>query len=169
MWRYHGQERPEFAIDPAPGQESVWDYPRPPGVMPDARLVEVRDREQLLARSCATLRVLETASPPTYYLPERDVDLALLVRAPGRSLCEWKGAAIYWALARDPEQVVAWSYPDPLPAYAALRGAIAFYPGRLSCTLAGEAVQAQPGGFYGGWVTSGIVGPWKGAPGTSAW
>ena len=169
MWRYFGQVRPEFAIPPGPGQESVWDYPRPPVVVPDTRLVVVRTVGASIAESRASLRILETASPPAYYLPRADVDMTRLVRVPGRSVCEWKGEAGYWALARDPERPVAWSYEQPTAAFAAISGALAFYPGRVECSVDGQPVRPQAGGFYGGWVTDEIVGPCKGAPGTGHW
>src|SRR5579871_1303595 len=114
-WRYIGQSRPKFAWIPAPGQESVWDYPRPPRLEPDAREVLVKAGEQLICRTRQAMRVLETASPPTFYLPPDTVQTALLVRAPGSSRCEWKGEAVYWSLARNgaDSAPVAWSYPRP--------------------------------------------------------
>jgi len=118
------------------------------------------------------LRVLETSHPPVYYLPPGDVDLSLLVPAPGSSYCEWKGVARYWDLAARDERLpkVAWSYPDPLPAFEALRDHLAFYAGPLdACLVDGEQVRPQPGGFYGGWITCDLVGPFKGGPGTFGW
>ena len=100
MWRYSGQERPDYAETPGPGQESVWDYPRPPRLHPDRRRVEVFAGDDLLARSSGTYRVLETASPPTFYIPPGDVRLELLRAAPGRTVCEWKGTAVYWRRSR---------------------------------------------------------------------
>jgi len=170
MWRYRGQQRPDFASVPGPGQESVWDYPRPPVLVADARLVEVRDQGVLIARTRAAQRVLETASPPTFYLPRSDVDLSHLVAIAGHSRCEWKGVASYWALISDPDQgAIGWSYEEPDEAFEALRGALSFYPARLDCRVDGEPVRAQPGGFYGGWVTAEIVGPFKGEAGTGNW
>ncbi|MCG8455965.1 MAG: DUF427 domain-containing protein [Holophagales bacterium] len=172
MWQYRGQTRPPFAAEPSTGQESVWDYPRPPLAEAVSREVVVSqlDGGPELARSTGALKVMETASPPTYYLPGSDVATAHLVPAPGSSLCEWKGMARYWALASDPEgQAVAWSYDDPSPRFAELRRCFAFYPGRVACFLDGERVRPQPGGFYGGWVTDELVGPWKGEPGTGHW
>lgn len=170
-WAFDGSRRPPFALVPGAAEESVWDYPRPPRVVADARLVEVRTPTGLLASSVRALRVLETASPPTFYLPADDVDAAQLLRAgEARSRCEWKGEAVYWRLAAAPAAgPVAWSYPAPHPAYAALAAHYAFYPGRVACFVDGARVQPQPGGFYGGWVTAEIVGPWKGAPGTAHW
>lgn len=162
-------ERPAFAIEPGPGQESVWDYPRPPAVMRDSRTVEVRDGAALIAFSTASYKVMETASPPTFYIPRANVNLDLLVQVDDRTYCEWKGTASYWALARCPEVPVAWSYERPRSAFDVIKGFIAFYPGRLDCFLDGERVRAQAGRFYGGWITSEVVGPFKGDPGTGHW
>lgn len=170
MWKYTGQERPAFAEEPAPGQESVWDYPRPPALVSSEAVVEVKYGGLLLAKSSACLRVLETASPPTYYIPGQDVDWSTLVRIDGSSFCEWKGRATYWALASDPEaRGVAWSYASPNERFAAIDGCVSFYPGRVDCRVNGEQVQPQPGEFYGGWVTKSVTGPFKGKPGTGHW
>jgi uncharacterized protein (DUF427 family) len=170
MWQYRGQKRPEFATVPGPGQESVWDYPRPPELRADGRLVEIFSKDQTLASSGKTYRVLETASPPSFYIPIEDVKQALLKSAPGHSVCEWKGRAQYWSLADNPEGgVVGWSYPNPTRAFAPIKDYIAFYPAALACYVAGERVRAQPGRFYGGWITNEIVGPFKGQPGTESW
>lgn len=170
-WQNTGRSRPAFALEPGPGQESVWDYPRPPAIAPDERLVEVRSGERLIAATRGAVRILETASPPTFYLPGDDVDTSLLAPAPGASWCEWKGDARYWKLAFDgaPAHAVAWDYPDPNPGFAAIKQYISFYPGRVACYVDGERVRPQPGGFYGGWLTDEIVGPVKGEPGTSGW
>ncbi len=168
MWQYTGVERPSFAEEPGPGQESVWDYPRPPALVTSDKLVVVEAGGVELARSSRCFRVLETASPPTWYIPAEDVNFEALVHAPGSSFCEWKGAASYWALATGGEEV-AWSYPDPSPRFVAIRDAVGFYPGRVACTVDGERVRPQPGHFYGGWVTDDIVGPVKGEPGTGHW
>lgn len=168
MWQYTGSERPPFAEEPGPGQESVWDYPRPPALDPSDREVIVRSGDLVIARSCRCVRVLETASPPTWYIPGDDVDMDTLVPVPGSSFCEWKGAASYWGLAST-GAMVGWSYPDPVASFAAIRGAFSFYPGRVECYVDGERVRPQPGEFYGGWVTDEIVGPMKGEPGTGHW
>jgi uncharacterized protein (DUF427 family) len=170
-WRHTGRARPAFAAPPGPGQESVWDYPRPPRIEAEARELLVTAGGATLARSRRGARVLETASPPTFYLPPDDVALALLAPAPGRSWCEWKGEARYFALAnagRDGEPV-AWSYPDPFPGFEAIAGWLAFYPGRVACHVGGVRAEPQPGGLYGGWVTPELAGPWKGAPGSEGW
>jgi uncharacterized protein (DUF427 family) len=170
MWNYSGQQRPDFAIRPDEGQESVWDYPRPPALVDFANLVEIRAGEETIARSMACMRVLETASPPTNYIPPDDVNLDLLVRVRGNSWCEWKGAAHYWGMAHVRNApAVAWGYADPTPAFESLRDWLCFYPGRSECSIDGERVIPQEGGFYGGWVTANIVGPWKGGPETSHW
>jgi len=171
MWRYVGTERPGFAVTPGPGQESVWDYPRPPRVERDARRIEVRVGDACVAKTDHALRVLETASPPTFYIPPADVDLQQLMAAAGSSHCEWKGEARYWSIRTDDQvlQQVAWSYPAPHEAFASLRDHIAFYPGRVACYVDGIRVQPQPGQFYAGWITPELVGPFKGAPGSEGW
>jgi uncharacterized protein (DUF427 family) len=168
-WTNRGQQRPPFAEEPGPGQESVWDYPRPPAVVPDARPVEVRDGGgRLVARAERTVRVLETSQPPAFYLPPASVVEGALVAVPGSSHCEWKGQAEYLALAGTATPV-GWRYPAPYEEFAALAGWVAFYPDRVACTVAGERVRPQPGGFYGGWITDDVVGPFKGGPGSSDW
>lgn len=170
MWKHQGQQRPDFADEPGAGQESVWDYPRPPALVDCAQLVEVKNGNDIIARSTRCKRVLETASPPTVYIPPDDIDFDLLQHAPGTSYCEWKGAAQYWGLATDKQaSALAWSYPDPNPAFVSIRDWLCFYPGRVECYIDGERVRPQEGGFYGGWVTDSVAGPWKGGPGTSHW
>ncbi|MEH6570325.1 MAG: DUF427 domain-containing protein [Halioglobus sp.] len=169
MWEYNGQKRPAFASKPGPGCESVWDYPRPPVLQPTDRRVRVSFDGREIARTASVFRILETASPPSYYLPESSVDWSRLVRCPGSSFCEWKGEARYWALASNPAEAVAWSYGNPRGTFAAVRDAVSFYPGRVDCFVDDERVRAQPGHFYGGWITDEIVGPVKGEPGTGHW
>lgn len=168
-WEHTGERRPDFAIEPGPGQESVWDYPRPPIAKSCAWLVEVRDGDTEIARSKQTYRLLETASPPTFYIPAADVNWDYLIETAGSSICEWKGSAQYWALKRDRDNAIGWTYPEPRPPFEKLKDHIAFYPGRIACFVAGEPVEAQAGHFYGGWVTDDIVGPFKGEPGTGHW
>jgi uncharacterized protein (DUF427 family) len=170
-WRDAPRRRPADVPRPGPGEESVWDYPRPPRVEAVAQRVHVEIEGRTLADTSAALRVLETAGAPAIYVPPRDVERALLVPAPGSSLCEWKGRARYWS-ARLGDRVapeVAWSYPQPFPEYAQLADHYAFYPDRAECFLGGARAAAQPGGFYGGWVTPGILGPFKGGPGSEGW
>ena len=171
QWRYDGGTRPEFAAFAASGQESVWDYPRPPRAERDGRCVEVFADGVTLAKTEDAVRILETASPPTFYIPANDVARELLISEAGRSTCEWKGQAGYWSLVMGNVTVrnVAWSYMHPVDAFAAIAGYFAFYPAKLECCVNGERVTPQPGGGYGGWVTTEIVGPFKGAPGTEWW
>ena len=170
-WRYYGQARPPFAETPGPGQRSVWDYPRPPRIEPEPREVVVVLGDVEVARTRRALRVLETASPPTVYIPRIDMATEYLHPAGGSSRCEWKGAARFWSVRIGAIVLdgVAWSYDDPLPAFDAIRDCLSFYPGRIQCRVDDVRVGAQPGGFYGGWVTSELVGPFKGGPGTSGW
>ncbi|MET7387548.1 DUF427 domain-containing protein [Streptomyces sp. NPDC005529] len=152
--------------------ESVWDYPRPPATRQDDRLVVVECAGVRVAESTRALRVLETSHPPVFYLPPDDVRTDLLRPTTERSWCEWKGPAAYWDLAvgSDVRPSAAWSYPEPVHAYASLAGHFAFYPTRVDrCTVDGETVTAQEGDFYGGWITAEIRGPFKGAPGTLGW
>jgi uncharacterized protein (DUF427 family) len=160
-------------IEPGPGQESAWDYPRPPAVVPSTRRVVVEHRGIVVADSTRALRVLETAGAPTWYLPPEDVRMDLLAMSGGRTtVCEWKGTARYLdlILAGDVSPRVAWTYPDPRPGFEAIRGHLAFYASRVDrATVDGDRVRPQPGGFYGGWVTDDVVGPFKGEPGTEGW
>lgn len=170
MWNYTGKRRPSNAIIPRADQESVWDYPRPPRIELCTHEVLVMNGDTELAVSRAALRVLETASPPTIYIPTYDVNLKHLVEVPQQSFCEWKGIASYLALAENSgSPPVAWYYPEPKKAFKRLREHIAFYPGRVECYLGGEAVKPQRSEFYGGWITNDIVGPCKGDPGTENW
>ena len=161
MWKYTGKHRPAFAEPTAQGQESVWDYPRPPALLADQRHIKVLAGGQQIASSQNALRLLETAAPPTFYLPITDIDMDRLQVVHGQSFCEWKGAARYWALLGSP-QPVAWDYPNPSPTYRKVFGHLAFYPGRVDCFVDEEAVRAQSSEFYGGWITDEIVGPFKG-------
>lgn len=169
MWKYAGQTRPSFAIAPKPGQESVWDYPRPPQLMADHRRVVVRSDERQLAATSTSFRLCETASPPTFYLPADCVDWDQLVPAPGASRCEWKGDAQYWALKTQPSTPIAWSYASPAQPYAAIKDHVAFYPAAVACFVDQVRVRPQAGRFYGGWITPELVGPFKGEPGTGHW
>jgi len=171
-WTWTGASRPPWADDPGPGQESVWDYPRPPRLAPDTRHIIVRDGDHIIAETRRAVRVLETASPPTVYIPRSDVDDDLIQAESGSSLCEWKGPASYWNVVLPDgtrHERVGWSYERPFPEFASLRGYLSFYPARLACAIDGELVTPQPGGFYGGWITSEVIGPFKGAPGSSGW
>jgi uncharacterized protein (DUF427 family) len=152
--------------------ESVWDYPRPPRVEPSGELVEVVLGGEVVARSATSWRVLETSHPPTYYLPRAAFADGVLRSSSGHTWCEWKGQASYFDLVAG--DVVArragWTYEQPTPGFEAIAGAIAVMPGLVDrCTVDGEVVVAQPGGFYGGWITSRVAGPFKGGPGTAGW
>ena len=169
MWNYQGRERPAFAIVPEPGQESVWNYPRPPIAKRCSRLVEVKYGDTLIASTTKCYRLMETASPPSFYLPPDDVNWNCLVESPGSSVCEWKGAARYWALKSNRDVPVGWDYPRPRARFDMIKNHVSFYPGRVECFVDGERVLPQPGRFYGGWITSDVVGPFKGEPGTGHW
>ncbi|MDQ2939215.1 MAG: DUF427 domain-containing protein [Actinomycetota bacterium] len=151
--------------------ESVWDYPRPPAVVSCERRVRVIHAGRTVAESDRALRVLETASPPTIYVPPEDVRAELLEPIEGHTVCEWKGQASYFDVAHEDgrAQRAAWTYTEPKDAYPELRDHIAFYPGRVECYLDDERVRPQTGDFYGGWITDEIVGPHKGEPGTESW
>jgi len=168
-WTNTGLTRPPFAQVPEPGQESVWDYPRPPVVVADQRLVVVGGDDPLVTTR-SSLRLLETASPPTFYLPMADTEMDRLIVLPRMtSVCEWKGRARYWATTDDPRVPIAWDYPEPFDGFDRLVDHLAFYPSRIACLVDSESVRAQAGSFYGGWITSEIVGPFKGESGTQGW
>jgi uncharacterized protein (DUF427 family) len=157
---------------PAPGQESVWDYPRPPRVEATSKRIRVVFAGVTIADTCAAQRVLETSHPPVYYIPRADIRQEHLVEAPGSSVCEWKGQARYFTVAVGDRRAerAAWSYPDPTAAFRAIRDHVAFYAGPMdACYVDDELVTPQPGGFYGGWITQDVVGPFKGEPGTWGW
>lgn len=163
-WKYYGQKRPSFAIKPKKGEESVWDYPRPPKIEVDSRHVVVKIGELVIAETDNAIRILETASPPTFYLPPTDIHFDALVQAEGESRCEWKGVAKYCSVNAQNQTIsqAAWSYPTPFEDYAAIKDHLSFYPTKVECFVNGERVRPQPGGFYGGWITNEIVGPVKG-------
>ncbi len=159
-------------VPPGPGQESVWDYPRPPRLEADARRVRVVLGGETIADTVRAQRVLETSHPPTFYLPRADFAPGALVPAPGSSFCEWKGHAAYLDLVGGGRTAprAAWFYPAPTARFAALVDHVALYPGAVDACLVGdERVRSQEGDFYGGWITDEIVGPFKGAPGTWGW
>jgi len=157
---------------PGPGQESVWDYPRPPRVEPETRHVTVVLDGRIIAESSATLRVLETSHPPNIYLPSDAVAPGVLIPNPRHTVCEWKGQAGYWDVhtGRRTVSAAAWGYPGPRSGYEALVDHVSFYPGLMdACYLGDEIVVPQPGSFYGGWITSDVVGPFKGGAGSWNW
>jgi uncharacterized protein (DUF427 family) len=150
----------------------VWDYPRPPRLEPTTSVVEVVLGGVTVARTERAYRVLETSHPPTYYLPVADFRPGSLRPATGSSYCEWKGNASYFDVVGGSQVAprVAWGYPHPTPTFAALLDHVALYPAAMDvCTVDGEVVTPQPGGFYGGWITSSVVGPFKGIPGSRFW
>jgi uncharacterized protein (DUF427 family) len=157
---------------PKPGQESVWDYPRPPRAEPCQHRVRVEFNRETIADTMRAWRLLETSHPPVYYIPQEDVQGEFLQASTRRTFCEFKGEARYWDLkvgtriSRD----AAWSYKSPDHPYDVLRDYLAFYPSRVdACFVDDERVQPQTEDFYGGWITSNIAGPFKGGPGTSHW
>ncbi len=170
MWEYDGSSRPPFADEPGIQQESVWDYPRPPRIECSVKQVRVISSKGLIAETLSALRVIETASPPVYYLPHSSIDWTFLRKIEHSSWCEWKGSASYLIYTGGEIEVIAgWSYEDPSDGFELLKGYASFYPRVLNCFLDTEPVQAQPGEFYGGWITKDILGPIKGGPGTSHW
>ncbi len=159
-------------INPGPGQESVWDYPRPPRLEATSKHLKVIFNNQVIAETTRAYRVLETSHPPVYYIPQEDVRMEFLTPTRQRSFCEFKGEAAYWDLTvgQSRSRNAAWSYPHPTGSFEPITNHLAFYASRVdSCLVDGEEVQAQAGDFYGGWITSDIVGPFKGAPGTRGW
>lgn len=159
-------------IEPAPGQESVWDYPRPPAVQDTGKHIEVFFNDILIADSTDAKRVLETASPPVYYIPPSDVEMRYLLKSDKTTFCEWKGEASYYTVSVHDKSAkdAAWFYPNPAPGYESIKNYIAFYPQLMdACYVDGEIVKPPPGKFYGGWITSDIAGPFKGEPGTEGW
>ena len=159
-------------IPPGPGQESVWDYPRPPRLEQAPRRIEIWFGGEKIVDTTRAWRVLETSHPPVYYIPPEDVREGVLTPTERSTWCEWKGRATYFdvASADGAAANAAWSYPNPTPAFSPIADHIAFYPAQMdACRVDGIPVQPQPGGFYGGWVTPDIVGPFKGEPGTQGW
>ena len=159
-------------VKPEPGQESVWDYPRPPAVEPVFERVRIVFDDVVIVDTAAAVRVLETSHPPVYYVPLDDIDPAVLSRSARTSFCEYKGRAGYVSLVRNGRRSedAGWFYEAPSRGFEALQGMVAFYPERVdACFVGDEQVRAQPGDFYGGWITNAVVGPFKGGPGTWGW
>ncbi|MFA0964191.1 DUF427 domain-containing protein [Roseivirga sp. BDSF3-8] len=154
------------------GEESVWDYPRPPAIQPESRHVMVVIDGVVVADSNKAYRVLETSHPPVFYIPPKDVRTDLLVTSAKSSFCEFKGKALYAKYEHGNKSIeaVAWYYPSPDKAYESIKGYYAFYPSKADkCMVADEEVMAQEGDFYGGWITREIKGPFKGGAGTWGW
>jgi uncharacterized protein (DUF427 family) len=152
--------------------EDVWTYPRPPALQPVALPIRIVFAGRTIATTGRAFRVLETSHPPVYYLPPEAFTDCVLEPAAGGSFCEWKGAARYWTIRAGDRAAAraAWSYPNPTPAFADIRDHLAVYAGAMdSCFVGDEAVTPQPGGFYGGWITKDLKGPFKGGPGSLGW
>lgn len=159
-------------IEPKVGQESVWDYPRPPRVELTTKRLQVVFNGVVIAETTRARRVLETSHPPTYYIPIDDIRMEYLAQNHHHTFCEYKGTASYWTLKVGEKSMVqaGWSYEKPNQGYESLKHYIAFYPGRVdACYVDDELVLAQQGDFYGGWITSDIIGPFKGGAGTWGW
>jgi uncharacterized protein (DUF427 family) len=159
-------------IEPGPGQESVWDYPRPPQVEETDKHIKIVFAGLTLADTRRAKRVLETSHPPVYYIPPEDVNKDVLIPRFNTSFCEWKGTAHYYGVLVADRQIdiAGWTYPQPNPDFTSIQMYIAFYAQYMdSCTVDGEEVEPQPGGFYGGWITSDVVGPFKGDAGSELW
>jgi uncharacterized protein (DUF427 family) len=159
-------------VKPGPGQESVWDYPRPPRVESVDAHIQVIFNGVVIADTRQAYRVLETSHPPVYYLPPVNIQMDALAPAAGRSFCEWKGMAFYYDILVKGKRArkAAWYYPGPTTGFEAIKDHVAFYASKMdTCFVDGERVRPQPGGFYGGWITDNITGPFKGEPGTMGW
>ncbi len=157
---------------PGPGQESVWDYPRPPRLEPVGEEVKVVYQDEIIAQTVSAYRVLETSHPPVYYIPQADINMQRVTPVDQQSWCEWKGMAQYYDVSAGGQTArqAAWGYDTPAPAFAKMAGHLAFYAQAMqACYVGDEQVQPQPGGFYGGWITTNITGPFKGEPGTMGW
>ena len=163
---------PATRVTPQPGQESVWDYPRPPRVERSDEEVVVVLGGEVVARTRAALRVLETSHPPAYYLPYSSFVEGALVPVDRMTFCEFKGTASYFDVLGGERRAAraGWTYRQPSPGFESMVEHVAVMPGLMDrCTVEGEVVVSQAGGFYGGWITSRVVGPFKGGPGTVGW
>lgn len=171
QWKWRGQERPPFADTPTDQQISVWDFPRPPELVPENKEIVIYWDDLEIANTRSAWALRETAHPPTYYIPLADVRRDLLEAAGEGSFCEWKGPAHYWNLRFETKRLVsvAWSYPDPFPEAKCISDCIAFYAHQLVCRVDSMRVIPQAGGFYGGWITPDLAGPFKGEPGSGDW
>ena len=165
-WIYRGETRPPFAEATGDGEESVWDFPRPPVIEPVSLRLRVFAGDELIAETTDGVRVCETAGAPTYYFPPDDVLIAPVANG-GRSICEWKGLAE--ALDVAGVQDAAWRYAEVFEEFASIRNWPSFYPNRVTCYVGDDVVTPQPGGYYGGWVTPNLKGPIKGEPGSGGW
>ncbi len=159
-------------IPPQPGQESVWDYPRPPRLEPVDKKIQIIFNDQIIANTNQAYRVLETSHPPVYYLPPADIQMQYLHITERSSFCEWKGDALYYHIVVGDRRIenAAWAYSTPTKNFQLIANHLAFYAQSMdACYIDNELVQPQPGEFYGGWITQNIVGPFKGSPGSWGW
>ncbi len=159
-------------IEPKEGQESVWDYPRPPKLEKSSKEIIIIFNGATVAKTNNAYRVLETSHPPVYYIPLEDINMEFLKKEPDSSFCEWKGRASYYSVKVGEKEAIksAWFYESPTERFAEIRDYVAFYPSKMDeCYVDGELVQSQEGDFYGGWITKDIVGPFKGGAGTWGW
>jgi uncharacterized protein (DUF427 family) len=157
---------------PKPGQESVWDYPRPPKLDRCSKHIRVVFNGVTIAETYRAIRILETCHPPVYYIPPEDIKREYLTLTNRHTFCEFKGAASYYTITVGDQTVqnAAWFYSEPHPDYQALKNYVAFYASQMeACYVGDEKVTGQEGDFYGGWITGDIVGPYKGGPGTFGW
>ncbi|KXK49799.1 MAG: hypothetical protein UZ05_CHB002001746 [Chlorobi bacterium OLB5] len=164
--------KPKEAKKPKAGQESVWDYPRPPRIEDFSGHIKIIFNGEVIAETNRAKRVLETSHPPVYYIPPEDVKEEFLEPANNHSFCEWKGEASYYHLNVKGKQVryACWYYPEPVKGFAELKYHMAFYAQKMdACFVNDEKVTPQPGKFYGGWITKNIVGPFKGEEGSEGW
>ncbi len=159
-------------VAPEPGQESAWDYPRPPKVEATSKRIRVIFNGVVIADTTEAKRVLETSHPPSYYIPQKDIKMEHFSTTPRKTFCEYKGTASYFTVTVNGKESLgsAWSYVNPAKGYEAIKDYVAFHPGRMgACYVGEEKVKAQAGDFYGGWITSDVVGPFKGEAGTHGW
>lgn len=168
-----GKPRPAKPDPPGPGQRSVWDFPRPPAIEPEPRKIRVIFNGTEIVRTSAAYRVMETSHPYVFFIPPGDIAENALQPVPGRrSMCEWKGQARYFDVVVGDRiaDSAAFAYDDPVPAFRAIAGYPSIYAGAMdACFVGDERVTPQPGGFYSGWITSDVTGPFKGGPGTMGW
>lgn len=159
-------------IEPKAGQESVWDYPRPPRLEASGKHIRIIFNDERIVGTNRAFRVLETSHPPVYYFAPKEVRMEFLTENSNSSFCEWKGRAGYYDLTVGGKRIekAAWFYPNPSETFREIKNHIAFYPGKMdACFVNDELVEVQAGDFYGGWITKDIVGPFKGGAETWGW
>lgn len=159
-------------VIPLAGQESVWEYPRPPRVEASRERIRIVLGGELIVDTTDSVRVLETSHPPVYYLPRQAFSPGVLEAAAGSSYCEFKGTASFLNVRAGGSvaERAAWFYPTPTAGFEILADRVAVYPGRMDrCEVDGERVRPQAGSLYGGWITDRVVGPFKGGPETQGW